>query len=117
MIFKIAVFKHLTNLKAHLKLCMITGKWIISCVFFCFSISERRLIAVEFQYGKRSVKWLRFKVLYAHANPQTIPEAMSVARKNVKRMHGVGKTWLENLDDMYDEIVEENGRGSHHMVD
>ena len=58
----------------------------------------------------------RFKVLYAHANPKTIPEAIKTAQKIVKQMQGVGRKWVENLDDMYREIIDLNGAGSHHMI-
>ena len=48
----------------------------------------------------------RFKVLYSLANPKTIPEAIKTARKIAKKMQGVGKKWVENLDDMYKEIID-----------
>jgi len=59
----------------------------------------------------------RFKVLYAHANPKTIPEAMSAARRIIRRMQGVGQKWLNDLDELYVEIIDKEGLGSHHMVD
>ena len=58
----------------------------------------------------------RFKVLFAMANPKTIPEGIKTAKKLVKKMQGVGKTWVENLDDMYREIIDIKGAGSHHMI-
>ena len=57
----------------------------------------------------------RFKVLFAHANPRTVSEAMKVARKIIKDMDGVSKRWVENLDDLYQEIIDTEGEGSHLM--
>ena len=57
----------------------------------------------------------RFKVLFSHANPKTIPEAMKVAKKIVKDMQGVSKSWIEGLDDLYKEVISSEGEGSHLM--
>ena len=55
----------------------------------------------------------RFKVLFAHENPKTIPEAMRVAKKIVKSMRGVSKKWIDGLDALYREIITMEGEGSH----
>ena len=55
----------------------------------------------------------RFKVLFSHKNPKTIPEAMKVARDIIRSMQGVSKNWLAKLDDLYTEVVENEGEGSH----
>ena len=61
----------------------------------------------------------RFKVLYKHAAPKTVPEAMKAAKKKkkkiVKSMQGMSKNWIKNLDDLYREVIENEGEGPHLM--
>jgi len=55
----------------------------------------------------------RFKVLYALENPKTIPDAMKAARKVLKNMQRVSESWVEKLDSLYKEIIENEGEASH----
>ena len=59
----------------------------------------------------------RFKVLYAHANPQTVAEAIFVSKKIVRKLSGISHNWLAGLDELYDEIISIEGEGSHLMSD
>ena len=62
------------------------------------TIQERRRITIDFQVVGLSVS-----------------EAMKAARKIVKEMQGVSSHWVENLDMLYNEIIEHEGEGSHLM--
>ncbi len=59
----------------------------------------------------------RFKADFAAACPKTTAQAMSVAKRIVKKLSDgkVGAKWVEHLDTMYGEIVEKKGAASHHM--
>ncbi len=58
----------------------------------------------------------RFKVLYAHACPKTIPEAMRVSREIIASMQGVGQKWIDELDELYWEQIQNEGEGTHLMI-
>ena len=54
-----------------------------------------------------------FKVLFAHANPKTIPQAMKVVRKIVKEKQGVPKKLIDEVDDLCQEVIENAGEEFH----
>ena len=59
----------------------------------------------------------RFKVLFADACPKTIPEAIRVATKIVKQLSDRPQTWVQHLDNTYQEILDAKGEGTHYMDD
>jgi len=56
-----------------------------------------------------------FQKKIAKLAPQTIPEAIKVAKKILRGMQNGGEKWVEHLDDLYQEVIDKNGAASHLM--
>ncbi len=55
-----------------------------------------------------------FERRYRAANPKTIEEAIECSKKILSEIGSQGvATWVEHLDDMYQEIIDAGGGGSH----
>lgn len=56
-----------------------------------------------------------FKDEFARACPTTLAEAMQVSKNVLKNMSRVGAKYVQNLDSLYEEVLEKEGGASHIM--
>ena len=55
--------------------------------------------------------------MFADACPKTIPEAIRVATKIMEELSENPRLSVERLDDIYLEIIDVKGTGTHYMED
>ena len=54
-------------------------------------------------------------MLYAHSKSKTVLETMNAAKNIVRDLHGISVAWVQNLYELYSEIIDTEEEGSHLM--